>query len=91
VVVTFMGDDLDRSTVKGVARPFMGGLFSQIAAFFAAGIICTDEHVRESLWWRTSDARVIPLDGDAQNNAGLVLEQLHAVAYHSPVNESIDT
>ena len=26
VVVTFMGDDLDRSNVKGVARPFIGGL-----------------------------------------------------------------
>lgn len=82
VVVTFMGDDLDRRAVPGVARPFVGGLFSQIAAFFAAGIICTDEQVRDHLWWRTSEARVVPLHGDMDANAGAVLEYLRGVAFH---------
>lgn len=33
VVVTFIGDDADRREVKGIAKPWMGGLFSQVAAF----------------------------------------------------------
>ncbi len=82
VVVTFMGDDLDRSSVRGLARPFVGGLFSQIAAFFAAGIICTDEQVREHLWWRTAEARVVPLHGDMHANAGEVLDHLRSVVHH---------
>lgn len=82
VVVTFMGNDLDRRGLPGVARPFVGGLFSQIAAFFAAGIICTDESVREHLWWRTAEARVVPLRGDARANAIAVLDLLRSVAYH---------
>lgn len=84
VVVTFMGADLDRSNVKGMARPFIGGLFSQIAAFFAAGIICTDEGLRERLWWRTSEACVVPMIGDQQRNAERVLEHLRGVALHRP-------
>lgn len=82
VVVTFMGDDLDRSNVKGVARPFIGGLFSQLAAFFAAGIICTDARLRDRLWWRTSEARVVPMEGDPATNADLVLDHLRRVALH---------
>lgn len=82
VVVTFMGDDLDRRAVPGLARPFVGGLFSQLAAFFAAGIICTDEHVREHLWWRTAEARVVPLHGDMSANAGAVLDHLRSVVLH---------
>lgn len=87
VVVTFMGGDLDRSGVPGVARPFVGGLFSQLAAFFAAGIICTDERLRERLWWRTAEAAVIPLDGDARANAAGVLAHLRRVASHRPADE----
>ena len=68
VVVTFMGDDLDRSGVKGVAKPWMGGLFSQIAAFFATGIICSDEQVKEHLWWRQSEVAVLPLGEDGNGN-----------------------
>lgn len=61
VVITFMGDDLDRSQVPGFARARLGGLFSQLAAFFAAGIICTDEGLRERLWWRQGESIVLPL------------------------------
>lgn len=83
VVVTFMGDDLDRSNVPGFARSFMGVLFSQFAAFFAAGIICTDTRVRDLLWWRTSEARVIALGGEDAIEATEVLEHLRRVAFHN--------
>jgi O-antigen/teichoic acid export membrane protein len=89
VVVTFMGDDLDRSTVRGIARPWVGGLFSQIAAFFAAGIICTDEEVRDNLWWRMNEAKVIPLEGDALANAKQALDHLRAVALHRSTDHMI--
>ncbi len=82
VVVTFMGDDLDRSGVRGIARPWMGGLFSQIAAFFAAGIICSDERVREHLWWRQSEAMVLPLGENGTGNTEETLRYLHGVAFH---------
>lgn len=73
VVVTFMGDDLDRRVPYAVWRsPPLAPCSPVIAAFFAAGIICTDEQVREHLWWRTSEARVVPLHGDARANAAEV-------------------
>lgn len=82
VVVTFMGDDLDRRGVRGVARPFVGGLFSQFAAFFAAGVICTDEEVRGHLWWRTNEARIIPFSGDGQQHAAAAIDHLRGVVFH---------
>ncbi|HEY0978378.1 MAG TPA: glycosyltransferase [Flavobacteriales bacterium] len=82
VVVTFMGDDLDRKSVPGFARARVGGIFSQIAAFFAAGIICTDEEVRSNLWWRSSEAVVLPLGGDGTTHAQETLDHLRSVAYH---------
>lgn len=80
VMVTFTGDDLDRSTVRGVVRPWLGGFFSQLAAFFAAGIICTDDRVRENLWWRTNEAHVIPLQGEGSPQR--TLRHLRTVALH---------
>ena len=80
VVVTFLGDDLDRSTVPGFVRSRLGGFFSQVAAFFAAGIICTDEGVREHLWWRAADAQVLPVQG--HDNAREALAHLRRVAFH---------
>lgn len=82
VVITFMGDDLDRSGVRGIAKPWMGGLFSQVAAFFATGIICSDETVREHLWWRQSEAVVLPLGDDADVSAEKTLRYLREVALH---------
>ena len=82
VVVTFMGDDLDRSGIRGVARPWMGGLFSQLAAFFAAGIICSDESVREHLWWRQSEVVVLPLGEDGSGMAAETLAYLRKVGLH---------
>lgn len=86
VVVTFMGDDLDRSTVPGAVRSRLGGFFSQVAAFFAAGIICTDARVREHLWWRTAEAYVIS-EQETVNEAQGVLDHLRSVALHkSPLS-----
>ena len=84
VVVTFMGDDLKRSDVPGAMRAGLGGFFSQMAAFFAAGIVCTDAHVREHLWWRTSEAHVMG-KGTAEEEVRGVLAHLRAVALHKPV------
>jgi O-antigen/teichoic acid export membrane protein len=84
VVVTFMGDALERSATPGTVRARLGGLFSQMAAFFAAGIICADTQVRDHLWWRTSEAHVMgdgPMDREVQG----VLAHLRAVALHQPV------
>lgn len=80
VVVTFMGDDLDRSQVPGFARAKVGGFFSQVAAFFASGIICTDEKVRELLWWRQGEAVVLPLGAQGTVNAKETLAFLQQVA-----------
>ncbi|WKZ67348.1 MAG: hypothetical protein QY325_05350 [Flavobacteriales bacterium] len=82
VVVTFMGDDVNRRDVPGVARPVLGKWFSQLAAFFAAGIICRNEAVRDGLWWRTSEAVV--LKGEVGSDAAVkgTLAHLRAVAMH---------
>lgn len=82
VVVTFMGDDLDRRGLRGIARPWVGGLFSQLAAFFAAGIICSDERVSEHLWWRQSEAVVLPLGEDGTGSTEQTLAYLRAIAFH---------
>jgi Glycosyl transferase 4-like domain len=85
VVVNFIGDDLDRSTVPGVARPWLGLLFSQFAAFFAAGIVCRNEEVRERLWWRSSEALVLEVDGSRDDSVRKVLGHLRSVATHKPI------
>ncbi len=87
VVVTFMGEDLDRSALRGFAKPWMGGLFSQLAAFFAAGIICTGEDVRSHLWWRRNDAVVLPLDEGAGARNQEALEYIGKVVVHRSVAE----
>lgn len=82
VVVNFMGRDLDRTQVPGVVRPFVGGLFSQVAAFFASGIVCSDESVREHLWWRQGEAAVIPGEPEGTENRDDTLNFLRRVALH---------
>ena len=85
VVVTFRGDDLDRSGVRGIAKPWVGGLFSQVAAFFAAGIICPSVAVREHLWWRQGEALVLPLGEDGNANTSETLAYVREVAFHRDV------
>jgi O-antigen/teichoic acid export membrane protein len=69
VVVYFHGDDLERIPLHGALRGAMGRFFSQMAAFFASGILCTHERLRELLWWRAAEVKVFPLEefrGQAQ-------------------------
>ncbi|MFN6179062.1 MAG: glycosyltransferase [Flavobacteriales bacterium] len=61
VVVSFQGSDLNRTPSDGFFRDLFGRIFSQLAAFFAAGIVCVSERLRDRLWWRTAEARVFPL------------------------------
>ncbi|MBK8614570.1 MAG: glycosyltransferase [Flavobacteriales bacterium] len=50
VVISFLGSDLDRPRDVGAMRTTLGRLFSQVAAFFSAGIICiSPEPARTSL------------------------------------------
>jgi O-antigen/teichoic acid export membrane protein len=82
VVVTFVGDDLDRSTVSGLVRPWLGRLFSQLAAFFAAGIICRHAVVRDQLWWRASEALLPSQAKEAR--VAQTFAHLRTVAMHKP-------
>jgi len=84
VVVTFVGDDVHRNGVPGVARPWLGRLFSQLAAFFAAGLICRSSEVRDGLWWRGSEALVVEADSGSREAAVITLAHLRAVALHKP-------
>jgi glycosyltransferase involved in cell wall biosynthesis/O-antigen/teichoic acid export membrane protein len=61
VVVAYQGSDLNHTPSDGFWRDLLGRIFSQLAAFFAAGIVCVSEGLRERLWWRVSEARVFPL------------------------------
>ncbi len=64
VVISFQGSDLNRTPADGFVRDLMGRVFSQIAAFFSAGIVCVSEGLRERLWWRAHEAVVLPLGAD---------------------------
>lgn len=69
VVITFLGSDLDRPKDVGAMRTTLGRLFSQVAAFFSAGIICTTMELRELLWWRQDEVQVLPNAGAANDEA----------------------
>jgi teichuronic acid biosynthesis glycosyltransferase TuaC len=66
VVITFLGSDLNRTPQDGFFRDLLGRTFSQLAAFFSAGIICVSEPLRQLLWWRQNEAVVLPTAVDAQ-------------------------
>ena len=91
VVITFSGDDLDRSAVPGLAKPWMGALFSQLAAFFASGIICPSEEIRKRLWWRQGEAVVLPFGSDGLGNTRETLAYLRGVALHGANGAEIAT
>lgn len=64
VVITFQGSDLNKTPSDGRIRDLLGRWFSQLAAFFAAGIICVSEGLRDRLWWRRDEAHVLPMGAD---------------------------
>ncbi|MBL7962500.1 MAG: hypothetical protein JNM31_01530 [Flavobacteriales bacterium] len=80
VVVRFSGSDLDRSSVPGPLRAFLGGLFSQLAAFFASGILLAEERLRGLLWWRHTEAHTVVGEDAAADAATFTL--LRAQALH---------
>jgi O-antigen/teichoic acid export membrane protein len=77
VVISFLGSDLDRPKDMGAMRTVLGRFFSQVAAFFSAGIICTTQELRELLWWRQDEVRVIP-HGDAPDADGATIAFLRS-------------
>ncbi len=61
VVVAYQGSDLNHTPSDGYWRDLFGRIFSQLAAFFAGGIVCVSEGLRDQLWWRSGEAQVFPL------------------------------
>jgi teichuronic acid biosynthesis glycosyltransferase TuaC len=59
-VVSFCGTDLQQGASVSLLRWLFGFLLSNIAALRAAGLICKSENLRQALWWRKSQAVVIP-------------------------------
>lgn len=86
VVVTFVGDDVHRNGVRGIARPWLGRLFSQLAAFFASGLICRNAEVRDGLWWRGNEAVLIGDAAGSREAAEQALVHLRSVAMHKPAD-----
>jgi teichuronic acid biosynthesis glycosyltransferase TuaC len=64
VVVTFHGSDLNVTPTDGRIRDLLGRFMSQVAAFFAAGIICVSKGLRDQLWWRREEVQILPMGVD---------------------------
>jgi teichuronic acid biosynthesis glycosyltransferase TuaC len=52
LVITFRGTDINRNTKYSVLRSIAGITASQIAAFFARGIVCVTGEMRAKVWAR---------------------------------------
>lgn len=79
VVITFHGSDLNPTPSDGWWRDLLGRLFSQLAAFFAAGIICRSEGASQLLWCRGQEAVI---DDDTQASVEQVRQLLVRAAFH---------
>lgn len=79
VVITFDVEDLGTAPAAGRGRSWLRRLRSQVAAFFAAGIICRSERARELLWWRGEEAVI---DDDSEASAAQVRQLLIRAAFH---------
>lgn len=64
VVITFHGSDLNATPTDGRIRDLLGRAMSQVAAFFAAGIICVSKGLRDRLWWRREEVQILPMGVD---------------------------
>jgi teichuronic acid biosynthesis glycosyltransferase TuaC len=64
LVITFHGSDLLVGASVSLPRTYMGIFLSNVAALFARRIICVSEQLRQSLWWRSDAALVIPCGVD---------------------------
>ncbi len=79
VVITFHGSDLNPTPSDGRVRDLLGRLFSQLAAFFAAGIICVSEGLRDRLWWRREEVSVLPMGVDLRTFKPMDRQQCRAM------------
>lgn len=52
LVITFRGTDINRNTKYGFLRSVAGTTASQLAAFFARGIVCVSDEIRSKVWAR---------------------------------------
>jgi len=59
-VISYCGSDLLLGSSVSLLRQLFGILLSNIAALRADGLICKSEQLRQALWWRKSQAVVIP-------------------------------
>jgi teichuronic acid biosynthesis glycosyltransferase TuaC len=59
-VISFCGGDLQPGPSVSFVRGRLGFLLSNLAALRAKGLICKSEQLRQALWWRKSQAVVIP-------------------------------
>jgi glycosyltransferase involved in cell wall biosynthesis len=57
LVITFRGTDINHNTSYSLLRSTLGLAASQLAAFFARGIVCVSDEIRSKVWacrWRPS-------------------------------------
>jgi glycosyltransferase involved in cell wall biosynthesis len=66
LVITFRGTDLNPSSEFSKVRGGLSRWMSQIAAVFAAEIICVSPELRQRLWWRRASVHVIPTGVDVE-------------------------
>ena len=59
-IVSFCGSDLIPGASISPLRMYLGFLFSNLSALRARGMICKTEELRRALWWRRSQAVIIP-------------------------------
>lgn len=60
LVVTFRGSDLNPSVGDTAIRNLGQKILSNICALFARGIICVSPGLKDRLWWRRSQAIILP-------------------------------
>src|SRR5207244_2805371 len=60
LVITFRGSDLNGDPDASFVRSNLGKLLSQISSLRAQAIVCVSPRLRDRLWWRSQQARVLP-------------------------------
>lgn len=65
LVITFRGGDLNPRGSRPL-RHWVGRVLSQIAAPFAAQVICVSEELKQRLWWSSERVTVLPSGVDTR-------------------------
>jgi teichuronic acid biosynthesis glycosyltransferase TuaC len=61
LIITFHGSDLNSLPGEKLWRRLLKKSLSNLAVLRAKKIICVSAGIRENLWWKKQDARIIPL------------------------------